>query len=669
MKISLRNKIILSGVLPFLLVIVLSAIILLKEKDAFDIAKQMHHHTQALDQISKTVDALQKERGKTGLFLRGTIDARELADLRSKTDTALSKLGSFLKTTKVIEKVCKQGDPAELKIQEVRSAVDAKSKESADIFQEYTALIEKLLKAESSIALGPSTKGVGKSFTSIVMLEIAKENSGKLRAVVSAILAADKPFAVEIRRKIVSYMAQIEAAVGSPVLSLSEEVTRSVKELPSQDYSKQRNQMIQQVISAMETGNFGISSDAFWKVSSQTVEELGRLVAKETSFVITKTEGIEEDALQGAIWVTVFVSLGLLILLGAAIWTANAIARPVQQASQMLYDISLGEGDLTRRLQVHTQDELGALATNFNVFVGKLQKMIAEISADADAVSNTSAALKDTTVHIAANTEQTVQQSSAVASATTQAVSNVESISKSVNQISEAVHGVTVAMEEMSVSLQEVIVHCQRESTMADQANQDAIETRKTMEMLGNAASSIGKVVDVIEKIASQTNLLALNATIEAASAGEAGKGFAVVANEVKDLARQTGEATRQINQQVKEMQAQTQSSVHSMGKISGRIVEINAISQTIVQSVEEQGKVMASLVQSVAQVNQDTEKAARNVVESAQGLGEVSKNIQGVSTANRDTAKGMQDIHQQSLRLADLSVELRSLVSKFRYQ
>jgi len=669
MKLSLRNKIILSGVLPFLLVIVLSGIILLKEKEAFDIAKQMHYHTEALSQISLTVDALQKERGKTGLFLRGKVDVSELANLRRQTDSAMVALGGFLKTAKVLEKVCKQGDPAELKIQEVRSAVDSKSKESSVIFQEYTSLIDKLLKAESSIALGPATKGVGKSFTSIVMLEIAKENSGKLRAEVSALLAADEAYPVEKRRKIVSYMAQIEAAVGSPVLSLSEGVSKAVKAMPSQEYTKTRNQMIQQVISAMDVGNFGISADDFWNVSSQSVDELGQLVKKETEMVLAKTKGIEEDALQGAIWVTVFVSLGLLILLGAAIWTANAIARPVQKASQMLYDISSGEGDLTRRLQVHTQDELGALAANFNVFVEKLQKMIAEISADADAVSSTSAALKDTTVHIAANTEQTVQQSSAVATATSQAVSNVESISKSVNQISQAVHGVTVAIEEMSVSLQEVIVHCQRESTMADQANQDAIETRKTMEMLGNAASSIGKVVDVIEKIASQTNLLALNATIEAASAGEAGKGFAVVANEVKDLARQTGEATRQINLQVKEMQQQTQSSVHSMGKISGRIVEINAISQTIVRSVEEQGNVMASLAQSVAQVNQDTEKAARNVAESAQGLGEVSSNIQGVSTANRDTAKGMQEIHQQSHLLADLSVELRRLVSKFRYQ
>ncbi len=669
MKLSLRNKIIISGVLPFLLVIVLSGIILLKEKDAFDIAKQMHNHTEALYKISLTVDALQKERGKTGLFFQGKIDAIELANLRRQTDSAMGALGGFLKTVKVLENVCKQADPAELKIQEVRSAVDSKSKESTEIFQEYASLIDKLLKAESSIALGSATNGIGKSFTSIVMLEIAKDYSGKLRAEVSALLAADEAYSIEKRRKIVNYMVQIEAAVGSPIMALSEGSSKTLKVMQSQEYTKTRNQMIQQVIAAMEVGSFGIPVDDFWNVSSQSVDEFAQLVKKETEIVLAKTEGIEEDALQGAIWIIVLVFLGLLILLGAIIWTANTIARPVQKASQMLYDISSGEGDLTRRLQVNTQDELGALATNFNVFVGNLQKMITEVSANADALSGASATLKDTTVLVVANTEQTVQQSNAVATATSQSVSNVELISESVSQISQAVHGVTVAIEEMSVSLQEVIVNCQRESTMAEQANQDAIETGKAMEMLGNAANSIGKVVDVIEKIASQTNLLALNATIEAASAGEAGKGFAVVANEVKDLARQTGEATRQINLQVKEMQQQTQSSVHSMGKISGRIVEINAISQTIVRSVEEQGKVMVSLAQSVAQVNQDTEKSARNVAESVQGLGNVSSSIQGVSAANRDTSKGMQEIYQQSHLLADLSVELRRLVSKFRYQ
>ena len=127
----------------------------------------------------------------------------------------------------------------------------------------------------------------------------------------------------------------------------------------------------------------------------------------------------------------------------------------------------------------------------------------------------------------------------------------------------------------MSSSLNEVSKNCQKESQIAANANNQAKSTRDLMERLGVSSKEIGKVIEVINDIADQTNLLALNATIEAASAGEAGKGFAVVANEVKELAKQTAQATDQIGRQIEEMQNNTGNAVAAIEDITKIIEEI----------------------------------------------------------------------------------------------
>ncbi len=120
------------------------------------------------------------------------------------------------------------------------------------------------------------------------------------------------------------------------------------------------------------------------------------------------------------------------------------------------------------------------------------------------------------------------------------------------------------------------------------------------MDKLGAAAKSIGKVVEVINDIADQTNLLALNATIEVASAGEAGKRFAVVANEVKELAKQTAQATQEIQKQVEDMQTNTESAIKAIDSVSKVIEEVNEISQTIVSAVEEQSATVNEISRNV---------------------------------------------------------------------
>ncbi|MDG5816353.1 methyl-accepting chemotaxis protein [Chitinispirillales bacterium ANBcel5] len=346
---------------------------------------------------------------------------------------------------------------------------------------------------------------------------------------------------------------------------------------------------------------------------------------------------------------------------------ARTIVRPIQQTTLMLKDISEGEGDLTKRLDVDSKDEIGEMALFFNRFVEKLQSIISTVTNNADTVASSATELSTVSTQIASNAEEMSTQVSSVASSTEQATTNINSISSAAEEMSASANSVATSIEEMSASLNEVSSSCEKELKIAAEANTHAKNSKEVMDKLGVAAKSIGKVVEVINDIADQTNLLALNATIEAASAGDAGKGFAVVANEVKELAKQTASATKEIEKQIDEMQSNTESAVNAIGSVSEVIEQVNTISQTIVSAVEEQSATVNDIVQSITGVSTGSQEVSKNVTESATGLSEISSTITDVNGAVGDTAKGIVQVKSSSEELAKLSENLKSLLGQFK--
>ncbi|NOX35496.1 MAG: hypothetical protein GXP56_17495 [Deltaproteobacteria bacterium] len=221
-----------------------------------------------------------------------------------------------------------------------------------------------------------------------------------------------------------------------------------------------------------------------------------------------------------------------------------------------------------------------------------------------------------------------------------EASSNIGSVAAAAEQMSFAVNTVATAMEQMYASQSEITKSSSRCAAITSGASKEASRTFEVVNKLGEAASQIGDIIDLITGIAGKTNLLALNAAIEAAGAGEAGKGFAVVANEVKELAKQTSSATRDIRRKIEGMQENTGEAIEAIGAITKVITEVDTIMGAIASSVEEQ--------------TATTNEVTRNVAESADSADSVAKNINLAADKTQEVARSMKQVMDFEMSVSD---------------
>ncbi|HEY1310433.1 MAG TPA: methyl-accepting chemotaxis protein, partial [Pseudolabrys sp.] len=183
---------------------------------------------------------------------------------------------------------------------------------------------------------------------------------------------------------------------------------------------------------------------------------------------------------------------------------------------------------------------------------------------------------------------------------------------------------------------------------------------------VGTALAQVAKVSGTIEAIAKQTNLLALNATIEAARAGAAGKGFAVVANEIKELARQTAEATEDIKVKISGMQGSTGAAISDIGQIATVIRDVGGIVASIAAAIEEQAAVTKDVAGNIAQASVGVRDANERVSHTAQVSRSIAQDIAGVNASVADMRHGGEQVEASAAELSRLAEVLGAQVAQF---
>ena len=364
----------------------------------------------------------------------------------------------------------------------------------------------------------------------------------------------------------------------------------------------------------------------------------------------------------------ILVGLGIIVLSILILWfAAGGIVRPIRVTVDMLKDIAQGEGDLTMRLDAKSKDEIGELGFWFNTFIEKLQGIIKQIAENSKLVNASSSQLSSIAGELSAGADDTSRQAANVTSASEAMSSNLNSAAAAMEQSSTNTNMVASAAEEMTSTINEIAENAERARGVSGKAVIQAKSASEKMEELGLAAQKIGKVTETITEISEQTNLLALNATIEAARAGEAGKGFAVVANEIKDLARQTAQATLDIKNQIDDVQRTTKSTVTEIDQISNVIKGVNDIVTTIAAAVEEQSAATKEIANNIAQVSDGIQEVNENVNQSSVVAGDITQDIAKVNLAAAGITKSSKQVQTSSEDLQHMATELNTIVGSFK--
>ncbi len=343
----------------------------------------------------------------------------------------------------------------------------------------------------------------------------------------------------------------------------------------------------------------------------------------------------------------------LLVIAAVGLLVANTILRPLSLMKANLDDIAAGEGDLTRRLAITSQDELGDLAGAFNRFVDKVHGLVRQIT--------------EMTAQLTGLVSQVSEQAQRSETAMERQRHETDQVATAINQMSSAAHEVARSAQGAAVAAQQTDAEGQAAKRVVDGSIaqihalvNDIRSSGVSLDSLQQDVSSIVSVLGVIRSIAEQTNLLALNAAIEAARAGEAGRGFAVVADEVRALASRTQTSTQEIQGMIDRLQKGTEAAVDAMRRSSdagdGTLSQANQAGASL--------DTMAQLIGTINSMNAQIASAAEEQTAVAE---EINRSVHQIAAAVDSVADETQLGAQTSRSLADLGQRLGQLVGQFR--
>jgi methyl-accepting chemotaxis protein len=376
-------------------------------------------------------------------------------------------------------------------------------------------------------------------------------------------------------------------------------------------------------------------------------QKIGTVAIQATNYFVKQK--LFRDAM-----ITVAEILVMAVMLGAIVLLISVrLAKPIKNMAAVLRDIAEGEGDLTRTIPITGSDEICEMATYFNSFLEKLNRIVLSIKGYSKNISLGTEQLGQRMEQISTTESVLVETSTSTSTAVEEMAGNISMIAENTGHASDNADETEGLALDGKKAVQQTIDGINKVKAVLEKGTDD-------VKNLGDITGQIGSVATVINDIADQTNLLALNAAIESARAGEHGRGFAVVADEVRKLAERTAQSTKEITKMIGTIQQETNNVIRRMEEANSEVV-------AGVKLADGTGAILVGIVDKVAELKQMVNMVANSTREQSQATNEISAQTLKVSRSVEETGKAVNESSQSTREIAAVCDKLNDIVGMFK--